>query len=357
MKHLKLFNDTVSYEAYKNGSDYVLPNVSYIEETKGVSYDPYVDLTANYLTIEALEDNLTVVLKKNKTTIYNYEYCVDGDGNWKKVTYNNPVESINTGHTLSFRGELIPENRYSYGYGIGAFTVNKNFNLKGNCMSMLFGDNAADNYSLEGKDYAFYDLFCNCTTLKSVSANFLPATTLASNCYLYMFYGCTSLTIAPDLPATALTDDCYGGMFHGCTSLTTAPELSATALTIRCYEDMFYDCTSLTTAPTILPATTLAAGCYQNMFNGCSSLTTAPELPATKLAESCYYYMFENCSKLNYIKMLATDISAILCLTYWINGVASTGTFVKNSAMANLPTATESNDYAGIPRGWTVQNA
>jgi hypothetical protein len=42
MKHLKLFNDTASYEAYKNSEDYVLPNVSYVEETKGVSYEPYV---------------------------------------------------------------------------------------------------------------------------------------------------------------------------------------------------------------------------------------------------------------------------------------------------------------------------
>jgi hypothetical protein len=151
MKHLKLFNDTASYEAYKNSEDYVLPNVSYIEETKGVSFEPYVDLTVNYLTIEALEDNLTVVLKKNGATIRGYEYCVDGDGNWKKVTYNNPVESINTGHTLSFRGELIPETIYSRGCGIGTFTISKKCNLKGNCMSMLFGDNAANNYSLSDR--------------------------------------------------------------------------------------------------------------------------------------------------------------------------------------------------------------
>ena len=34
-----------------------------------------------------------------------------------------------------------------------------------------------------------------------------------------MFYGCTSLTTAPELPATILADDCYGYMFYGCTSL------------------------------------------------------------------------------------------------------------------------------------------
>jgi hypothetical protein len=88
------------------------------------------------------------------------------------------------------------------------------------------------------------------------------------------------------------------------------------------------------------------------MFSGCKSLTTAPELPATTLADACYSCMFINCSKLNYIKMLATDISASNCLTNWVSGVASTGTFVKNPAMTSLPTGD-----AGIPEGWTVQNA
>ena len=39
MKHLKLFQVESEYNSYKNGSDYVLPNVSYVEETKSVWYD------------------------------------------------------------------------------------------------------------------------------------------------------------------------------------------------------------------------------------------------------------------------------------------------------------------------------
>lgn len=41
MKHLKLFNDTASYEVWKRSEDYVLPNVVFSEET-GVIYNPYV---------------------------------------------------------------------------------------------------------------------------------------------------------------------------------------------------------------------------------------------------------------------------------------------------------------------------
>lgn len=99
----------------------------------------------------------------------------------------------------------------------------------------------------------------------------------------------------------------------------------------------------------ILPATTLASGCYNNMFRDCTSLTTAPELPATTLVDRCYQYMFYGCSSLNYIKCLATDISATSCLRNWVNGVASTGTFVKAASMTSWTTGVN-----GIPTGWTV---
>ena len=269
----------------------------------------------DYLTIYALEDGLTVSLSTNAC-----RYCVDGDGNWKSLAAGVETESINTGQTLSFRGELTP----TYSAGIGTFTISKKCNLEGNCMSMLFGDNAANNLSLNGKNYAFYNLFYDCTNIVSVSENFLPATTLAERCYNNMFYGCTSLTAAPELPATTLSYMCYAYMFYNCSNLTTAPAL---------------------------PATTLVSICYNSMFSGCSNLTTAPELPATTLVSWCYYRMFYNCNKLNYIKMLATDISAYWCLDEWVSGVASVGIFAKNKNMASLPTGAN-----GIPSGWTVQN-
>ena len=47
--------------------------------------------------------------------------------------------------------------------------------------------------------------------------------------------------------------------------------------------------------------------------------------------------------------MLATDISATGCLTDWVSGVSSTGTFTKAASMTALPTGN-----SGIPSGWTV---
>ena len=88
------------------------------------------------------------------------------------------------------------------------------------------------------------------------------------------------------------------------------------------------------------------------MFKGCTSLTTAPELGDYTLTSGCYSEMFRGCSSLNYIKTLATNISASSCTYLWVSGVSATGTFVKNPTMTSWTTG-----YDGIPTGWTVEDA
>jgi hypothetical protein len=114
---------------------------------------------------------------------------------------------------------------------------------------------------------------------------------------------------------------------------------------------MFYGCSALTTAPT-LPATTLANNCYRQMFYNCKNLTTAPVLPAETLVTNCYYRMFYFCSNLNYIKAMFTTTPSTTYCNGWVNKVASSGTFVKNSAASWNVTGT-----SGVPSGWTVQTA
>lgn len=322
---------------YNDDRGYVL-----IERIKNESPDePGEEFSIdNYLTFEALEDNLSVSLSMN-----NCEYCIDGSNSWVTLYAGSYTPNINTGQTISFRATGLTPSSTA---GIGTFTSTKFCNLKGNCMSMLFGDNAANNYSLSEYNYAFYKLFNNNTTIKSVSKTFLPAMALSNNCYYYMFYGCSNLTQAPDLPASTLMSSCYYYMFYKCTSLTTGPTISATTTgSYSCY-GMFYGCSNLTQAPT-LPATTLGYMCYYYMFSGCTSLTTAPVLPAKTLTGYCYYYMFNGCTKLNYIKMLATDVSAGGCLSYWVYNVSSTGTFVKSKDATWTNTG-----YSGVPNGWTI---
>lgn len=101
----------------------------------------------------------------------------------------------------------------------------------------------------------------------------------------------------------------------------------------------------------ILPATSLTEDCYNSMFRGLGNSglkIKAPFLPAPILTPGCYFEMFIY-GGINYIKCLATDLSAENCLTNWITTSSLyTGTFVKKAGVS-WPTGAN-----GIPRGWTV---
>ena len=196
--------------------------------------------------------------------------------------------------------------------------------------------------------YCYAYMFQGCRKL--VNAPVLAATTLANYCCYFMFKDCSSLVNAPALHATTLWYYCYAYMFQGCTSLVNAPALPATTLAQYCYSFMFSNCTSLVNAPA-LPATTLTVNCYGYMFQNCTSLVTAPTLPATTLVSFCYSYMFQNCTSLSYIKAMFKKTSS--ALNNWVSGVASTGTFVKNSAA----TWADTFGPSAIPEGWTVETA
>ena len=300
------------------------------------------------LTFEILSGG-TICWKANSTAYtVTLEYSKNG-GEWTEITSNTgtsaPTITVESGDTVQFRGNntTLAINSSSYNTFDG---TSCNFRLYGNIMSILNKNNFSTADTLQSA-YTFNSLFRNCGRLRDASNLVLPATNLTNNCYNSMFTNCGVLT-APALPATTLADRCYENMFYNCTILTTAPALPATTLANYCYNNMFTNCTSITTAPE-LPATTLANYCYFGMFQNCTGLTTAPELPATTLAYYCYRYMFQGCNNLNYIKCLATNPSTNDTQN-WVNGVASTGTFVKAAGV------TWSEGTSGIPSGWTIQD-
>ena len=59
-----------------------------------------------------------------------------------------------------------------------------------------------------------------------------------------MFYNCTALKEIPLFSSTGKVTT-MSSMFYGCTSLTKAPILPATTLASACYQFMFRDCTKL----------------------------------------------------------------------------------------------------------------
>ena len=370
MKYLKKFDRHADYEAYKNGQDYLTPNVSWCVDLDEVHFNKYVrDYSKEYFTIEALENGtISFNIWESMGTEYitSISYSTDNGETWTTTNNtNNKSEhltinvNVNEGDKVLWKGDAQQMGYYDtddYGDSLGSFfSSTSEFNVYGNIMSLLYGDNFYGKTVLE-YDSQFSYLFsdyneeneCNVVNAENLS---LPATILASNCYGGMFMGCTSLTTAPELPATILASNCYGGMFNGCTSLTTAPELHATTLAHNCCNYMFFNCTSLTTAPE-LPAITLADSCYYSMFLNCTGLTTAPELPATILTSNCYGSMFNGCTRLNYIKAMFTTTPSISYTLSWVINVSSTGTFVKNSAA----TWNESG-VNGVPTGWTIETA
>ena len=408
MRNIRLFKTEAEFNEAYNGDEYVKPWLS-----ATLTGDSEYRINRNNKLRDPLTFKITspgnIVWKAYNTAYTTTIEYKKNNGEWTSITSNTgasaPSISVVAGDKVQFRGSNATyssgSSRYNYFSGTTC-----GFNVEGNIMSLINSTDFATATTLSSS-YTFYRLFYYCTGLTDASnlilpattlegycyqhmfagctalnnAPKLPATTLAGYCYARMFSGCTSLTTAPELPATTLANanSCYNYMFYGCTSLTTAPELPATTLANSCYLGMFDGCTSLTTAPTVLPATTLAEGCYMSMFshctslvsvptnyltattltescynsmfNGCTSLTTAPELPAPTLAPSCYGAIFSSCSKLNHIKCLATDISASNCTYGWVEGVASTGTFVTPQSTS----WTTGNN--GIPTNWTRVNA
>lgn len=288
-------------------------SVSIYQEGAGYSVD--------YLTFNISSDG---IIDCPVTQMY---YSIN-NGAWTE--YLGTPFSVVNGDIVKFKNG---SGNYPYStYNGSSFSgTTAGFEVQGNIMSMLYGDD-----------------FLNKTNLNSYQTN--------SKHFQYFFRNCSGMTSAENLvlPATGLSVNCYQYMFVYCSSLTKTPKnLPATTLTYGCYDSMFTQCSALTTVMSILPATELQKNCYSRMFYNCPNITIAPELPAETLVEGCYNYMFGFCSNLSYIKCLATDISASSCTNGWLhNNSVADGTFVKNANMNDWTTGT-----SGIPSGWTIIDA
>ena len=275
----------------------------------GDDWKPEHDYSKDYLTFEALEDGTFAVnwtmeflTDASDDLMKHISYSVDNGETWTTQEINDDeglyVEGIKAGQTVLWKGDGLTANSgndepITFNFLTGG--DNAKFNVYGNIMSLIYGDD------FEGKEF---------------DDNF---------------------------------DDTMGWLFENSYVVSAKNLILPDNVFTYCYQEMFKNCTELTEAPK-LSATTLANGCYVSMFYGCTSLTEAPELPATVLAQSCYSHMFKGCTSLNYVKMMATNISASNCLGNWLSDAASTGTLVINSNY---------NGYRldlNVPYSWTILN-
>ena len=255
---------------------------------------PPHDYGADYLTFRVLTSG-TISWKSFGGEARTIEYSID-NGAWTSLTSTSEGATISVaqGNVVRFRGSndtyATSKDAYS-GFEGGAAT----YDIEGNIMSLLYGDDFAESTALKDGSYIFCSLFKKAPVIS------------AENLIL---------------PATTLKEYCYRALFSWCTTLTKAPEL---------------------------PATTLAKGCYWYMFEQCA-ITEAPVLNATTLVAECYGHMFKDCALLNSITCLATSgFNTSNCLAGWVENVAGDGAFVKAANVTSWTTGVN-----GIPAGWIV---
>lgn len=278
----------------------------------------------------------------------NVKYSKNGSW-WHTLAANGSID-VNSGDVIKWKGNVIPAPNGACRFG----NSTAQFAVSGNPLSLILGDNFEGVTSLDGYDYAFEYMFTNCSGLTSIDGLSLPFTTISARCYRAMFAHCTSLTSIPSIlsAATVMKEKCYMNMFLGCTNLTSVPNdlLPSTTLAESCYYGMFAQSGIIDAEGLELPATTLALSAYTMMFQRATSLEKAPILSAATLVDDCYHSMFYGCSSLSAITCLATSISASNCVFDWVNGVAPSGEFRRESAMTDW----QVDSINGIPVGWSV---
>lgn len=292
MNNLKKFETEAEYQAWKDGDDYVFPNICKVGEE--VVYNNYPDP----FWIEALED-VTVRFTNNwQNTSFVGEWSFDKT-TWTK--FSSEV-TVRIGQKLYFR--------YTKNTGERRLWVSGKYNVGGSILSLVYG-----------ADYLMYD-------------------THSINIFYYLFseakkvVNAKYLVLATKMQSSASNiEGMYYNLFSGCSLLETPPRLPRTPLGSCCYANMFFGCSSLKKAPSMLATTSDTSSNRWGYYNE----------------------MFRGCSKLSYIKMLfpsgafQNNDTTSDWTRYWVSGVASTGTFIASSKRTSF-----TRGVHGIPEGWDL---
>ena len=299
-----------------------LPGKIHVTQVEGIEStlnekDYYIK---QYLTFEAIETGtFTLTIGTNVSTSYvtSISYSLDNGKTWtttnnvdnQTVTITTPTIAV--GDKVLWKGiatalattavtlSLALANRPPE---ICVFTSTGTYNVSGNIMSLLYGDDFEDkDYFAAGSSRNFALLFYGYSEIYSKivsSCNLiLPARVCPDYCYYRMFQLNSNMINTPKFLFTSIGEYGASCMFYSCTSLVLPPELTATTLHDNCYYCTFYGCTSLTKTPKF-PSLTLATNCYRSMFMGCSGLKESEDLLAPTIPEYAYKWMFQDCTSL-----------------------------------------------------------
>lgn len=227
MNNLKIFNTVEEYQAWKDGDDYVYPNICKVGEE--VVYNGYPEP----FWIEALEDvTVRFTSSWNKTN-----FC--GSYSYDKITWTSWSSEIilRKGQKIYIRYAVLTGERWLW--------VSGKYNVGGNIVSLIYGE------------------------------SYLEYESIGTANLRYLFSEeATSVISAEDLVLVKTISAVYAGLFKNCSLLIKAPKLPK-YLCKDCYEEMFRGCASLKKAPSLLVSSprNTDRGWYKNMFTGCSDLS------------------------------------------------------------------------------------
>ena len=141
----------------------------YIGQTAPSSdiFDSKIKPLGEYLTFEFLENGNFSFSKDGLS------YSLDGGVSWNTLSANTNI-TVSNGDKVLFKGEYT--NTTS---SIGQFKMTSKFDISGNIMSLLFGDNFVDKTDLTGYGSAFDHLFEG-TAVVDATKLILPATKLST---------------------------------------------------------------------------------------------------------------------------------------------------------------------------------
>ena len=187
--------------------------LSLLDKAGNVISSCEVPRKSNELTLTATVDNSSVKLTKYGTLSNTFE--VDKGNGWEDYAFDTVIP-LNAGQSCKWRCSAHPTTQKSTRHVM--FVMTGKIEASGNCLSMIQTDMTTPNLI---EEYAFFGLFSECSSLTRAPELPVPNYGLnyAYHCFQNMFNWCTSLTKAPELPYTSLVTECFKGMFWGCHNL------------------------------------------------------------------------------------------------------------------------------------------
>ena len=303
-----------------------------------------------------MEESLTIVgatgisVINNGTGNHNLEYYDTSVGSWNVL-----MDSITPQGKVYLRGNISTTSPNDFCQIIAANPTTNRVYIGGNLGSINGGHRVCT------LDTKFCSLFSGNSGIVIGNNTFAPNLILPymsgiggmyERLFMKVNFGNTNMP-SELLSTTGVAKGAFNSAFRE-SNITKAPKLPVSkVIPSTCYANMFNKCSNLTDVSEIeLSADEIGTEACLQMFYICTKLVQAPVLKIATLSYKCYSQMFNGCSNLNYIKCLATDISATGCTSNWVKGVSATGTFVKSANTSGWTTGRN-----GIPGGWTIENA